>query len=169
MKKGTKLILAVLVMIVSASGAYAQATATSPASATIVSPISILKTIDMDFGNVAVQAAAGGTVVLTPASSRTSTGGVTLPATAGTVAAASFTVTGATGYTYAITLPATATISNGGNNMTVDGFTSTPSATGILTTGTQTLLVGATLNVGAGQAAGVYTTATPFSVTVNYN
>ncbi|MBV5336700.1 MAG: DUF4402 domain-containing protein, partial [Deltaproteobacteria bacterium] len=34
--------------------------------------------------------------------------------------------------------------------------------------GTQTLTVGATLNVGANQAAGTYTSGA-FSVTVNYN
>ena len=170
MKKGTKLILAALVMMVSASGAYAQATATATATATIVTPISIIKTVDMNFGNVAVQTATAGTAVLTPAGSRTSTGGVTLPATAGTVTAASFTVNGQGAYTYAITLPSTAlTITSGVNTMTVNAFTSTPSATGALTAGTQTLTVGATLNVAAAQAPGVYVSGTPFSVTVNYN
>ncbi|HTE09552.1 MAG TPA: DUF4402 domain-containing protein [Chitinophagaceae bacterium] len=170
MKKGTKLILAALIMMVSASGAYAQATATATATATIVTPISITKTVDMNFGNVAVQASTAGTAVLTPASGRSSTGGVTLPATPGTVAAASFTVNGQGAYTYAITLPSTAlTITSGANTMTVNAFTSTPSATGALTAGTQTLNVGATLNVAAAQASGVYVSATPFSVTVNYN
>jgi hypothetical protein len=42
--------------------------------------------------------------------------------------------------------------------MTVNGFTSTPSATGTLSSGgTQTLTVGATLNVAAAQAVGTYT------------
>jgi len=48
-------------------------------------------------------------------------------------------------------------------------FTSTPSGTGALTGGTQNITVGATLTVAAAQAAGVYTSGTPFSVTVNYN
>src|SRR5258706_7926598 len=107
MKKGTKLILAALVMMVSASGAYAQSTATATATATIVTPISITKTVDMNFGNVAVQVGTGGTVLMTPAGVRSVTGGVTLPATAGTVSAASFTVNGQGVYTYAITLPST--------------------------------------------------------------
>jgi hypothetical protein len=170
MKKGTKLILAALVMMVSASGAYAQATASATATATIVTPISITKNVDMNFGNVAVQASSGGTVVLTPASARSVTGGVTLPGVTGTVAAASFTVNGQGAYTYAITLPSSAlTITSGANTMTVNTFTSTPSATGALTAGTQTLTVGATLNVAAGQASGVYVSGTPFDVTVNYN
>ena len=170
MKKGTKLILAALVMMLSVSGAYAQASATATATATIVTPISITKTVDMNFGNVAVQASTAGTAVLTPAGARSSTGGVTLPATTGTVAAASFTVNGQGAYTYAITLPVSAlTITSGVNTMTVGTFTSSPSATGALTAGTQTLTVGATLNVAAAQAPGVYVSGTPFSVTVNYN
>lgn len=148
----------------------AQASATANASATIVTPISIARTAHMNFGNVAVNATTAGTVELSPGGARTAAGGVTLPATAGTVSAASFTVSGEGNYTYAITLPSTdLTITDGTNTMTVNAFTSTPSATGTLSSGTQTLNVGATLNVAAGQAAGVYTSTTPFTVTVNYN
>jgi len=92
-----------------------------------------------------------------------------MPVINGTVTAASFTVTGQGAYTYAITLPATVTLTSGVNTMTATTFTSTPSATGALTAGTQTLNVGATLNVAAAQAAGTYVSGTPFSVTVNYN
>ena len=170
MKNGTKWALAALSVIGFSSSSFAQATATATATATIVTPISITKTVDMNFGNVAVQTATGGTVVMTPAGVRTAFLGVTLPAVPGTVTAASFTVNGQGTYTYAITLPATAvTLTNGANTMTADTFTSTPSATGVLTAGTQTLTVGATLNVAAAQAAGIYVSGTPFSVTVNYN
>ena len=159
-----------LALVVATSSSFAQASATATVTATIVTPISITKTVDMNFGNVAVQVGTGGTVTLTPAGVRSATGGVTLPAVVGTVTAASFTVNGQGTYTYAITLPATATtLTNGANNMTADTFTSTPSATGALTAGTQTLNVGANLNVAAAQAAGVYVSGTPFTVTVNYN
>jgi hypothetical protein len=53
--------------------------------------------------------------------------------------------------------------------MTASTFTSTPGPIGTLTAGTQTLNVGATLNVAAAQPAGVYLSGTPFDVTVNYN
>jgi hypothetical protein len=67
-------------------------------------------------------------------------------------------------------LPSTpTTVASGSNTMSVNAFTSNPDGTGTLTGGTQTLKVGATLNVGASQAAGTYTSATPFTVTVNYN
>ena len=149
----------------------AQVTATATASSTIVTPIGITKTVDMNFGNVAINSTTAGTVVLAPAGTRTSTGGVTLPATAGTVAAAEFNVTGANNYTFSITLPSTShEIKSGSNTMSVTNFTSTPTPTGTLSaTGSATVKVGATLNVSAGQAAGTYTSVTPFEVTVNYN
>ena len=141
---------------------------TATASGTIVVPIAITKTVDMNFGNVAVNGFAG-TVVLAPAGTRTASGGVTLPATSGTVTAAQFTVTGESGYTYSVTLPASTTVSSGGsNNMTINTFVS--NTTGKLTGGTEILKVGATLNVGASQAAGTYVSApTGFEVKVNYN
>ena len=172
MKNIAKSLVIAAIAIVSANSSFAQASATASASATIVTPISIAKVTDMNFGNVAVSATLAGTVILAPASTRTTggAGGVTLPAVTGTVAAASFTVSGQATYTYAISLPATKTLTSGGNNMTVDNFTSTPSATGTLGAGgTQTLTVGATLNVAAGQAAGTYTNAAGVPVTVNYN
>jgi hypothetical protein len=110
---------------------------------------------------------------MTPAGVRSTggAGGVTLPATVGTVAAASFTVSGQGSYTYSISLPSTCTITDAGSHtMTVNGFTSNPATTGALSSGgTQTLTVGATLNVIAGQSAGTYTNATGVPVTVNYN
>jgi len=114
--------------------------------------------------------ATGGTVVLTPAGTRSVTGDVTLPAVTGTVTAATFDVTGEANFTYSITLPAAAiTITNGTDNMDVDTWTSNPTPTGTLDgTGAQTLSVGATLNVAGGESSGVYTGG-PFTVTVNYN
>ena len=171
MKNIFKSIAITAVVIVSANSSFAQALATASASATIITPISIVKTIDMNFGNVAVSATTAGTAVLSPAGTRAAGGGVTLPATNGTVAAATFVVSGQASYTYAITLPSSCTIVDGSsNNMTVNAFTSSPSSTGTLSSGgTQTLTVGATLNVGFGQTAGFYTNATGVPVTVNYN
>ncbi len=164
-----KLLTLALVIIGFSVNSFAQVSATATASATIVTPITIANTGNMNFGNVATSATAG-TVVLTPAGTRSKTGGVTLPVTGGTISAAHFNVTGTTGYTYAITLPTTdITAAFGAFSMIINAFTSNPSATGVLAAGAQTINVGATLNVGINQAAGLYTTATPFQVTVNYN
>lgn len=171
MKNLKKMVSSALVLTVFFTNANAQATATAVASATVVTPISITKDEDLDFGNISVQASTGGTVILTPAGTRTRTGGVTLPAIAGNVTSAVFVVTGSGTYTYAITLPTTVilTRTSGTETMTASSFTSTPSGTGALTAGSQEITVGATLTVAAGQAAGVYTSGTPFGVTVNYN
>ena len=170
MKQFSKLFFISVGMLLFASSAFAQVTASATATATIVTPIAITKDVDMNFGNLAVNASVG-TVVITPAGARSATGGVSfLAATPGTITAASFTVTGLAAATYSITLPVGAiTISSGANNMTVDTWTSSPTPTGTLTGGTETLTVGATLNVGASQAAGTYISPTPFDVTVNYN
>ncbi|MES2285362.1 MAG: DUF4402 domain-containing protein [Bacteroidota bacterium] len=170
MKKLTKISAISILMIGSGFSVFGQASATATASATIIIPIAITKTVDMNFGTAAVQAGTGGTIVLTPAGGRTVTGGVTLPNVTGTVTAASFNVTGEGTSTYSITLPvAPLTITSGINTMTVSTFTSTPTPTGTLTAGAQTLLVGGTLNVAAAQAPGTYISGTPFTVTVNYN
>jgi hypothetical protein len=157
-----------------ASESHAQATATASATAVIVTPISISKTADMHFGNLAVSASNLGDVTLAPAGTRIATGGVTLPAVTGSPAAASFTVSGEANYTYAISLPSSAIqlvhSTNSLLDMDAHTFVSSPATTGTLSaTGTQTLNVGATLDVAAGQAAGTYTTGTNFAVTVNYN
>ena len=134
-------------------------------------PISIMKNTDMNFGTIAISTSTG-TVILSTFGSRTATGGVFLPSFTGTVTAAQFTVSGEPNYTYAITLPAAFTLYESGvgpESMIVNSFTSIPSATGSLTAGTETVLIGATLNAGASQVAGSYTNATGFDVIVNYN
>jgi hypothetical protein len=173
MKNIFKAIATTVVLAGIANSSFAQASTNAACNATIITPISIVKVNDMNFGNVAVAAGTSGTVVLAPAGTRTTggAGGVTLPSTAGTVSAASFTVSGQATFTYSITLPSSITISDGASHtMTVNGFTSNPSATGTIGSGgTQTLTVGATLNVAAAQAANAYTNATGVAVTVNYN
>src|SRR5580700_8135161 len=128
MKNIIKVIVTAAVVIGFTNSSFAQANATASASANIITPISIVKNIDMNFGNVAVSGSLAGTVVLAPAGTRTTggAGGVTLPSTVGTVAAANFTVSGQASYTYAITLPVSCVITDGTHNMTVNTFTSTP-------------------------------------------
>jgi hypothetical protein len=167
-----KLFFVLLLSVVFTTNTFAQATATATVTATIIAPITIANAVDMNFGNVAIQAETAGTVVIAPAGTRTRTAGVTLPSTTGTFTQASFTVGGEGVYTYSITVPSTDyTITDQVSTATmiVNAFTVTPSGTGTLTAGAQTLNVGATLNVDAAQTPGVYTNLTGFDVTVNYN
>lgn len=163
-----KRLFLLLIMAGFTAGAYAQATGSAAASATVVTPISITKTVDMSFGDVAVKSGQAGTVVLGTDDVRTESEFVTLPTTT-TGTSASFTVSGGTDYTYAITLPTTVDITEAGTSQTMalSSFTSLPSGTGTLTAGTETLKVGATLTVVGGQVNAAYTG--NFDVTVNYN
>lgn len=172
MKTISRLLTAGFVLLI-ANTSFAQATATATATATIITPISIVKNVDMNFGIVAVQANTGGTVVLSPAGTRSRTLGVTLStANPGTVTAANFTVSGTASYTYAITLPSSVTLTrqSGTETMTAGTFTSNPTSTGQLSSGAgqQDVNVGATLTVAAAQTPGVYVSGN-FDVTVNYN
>lgn len=128
--------------------------------------ITLARLTDLRFGDVFTGAVAG-TVILSPAGARSATGGTVLGSLS-PVGPATFTVTGATSSTYAITLPASITLSAPGGTLTVSPVTSTPSLTGLLSAaGQQTLAIGGTLNVAANQADGDYSGA--FSVTVAYN
>jgi hypothetical protein len=170
--KKIKSLFMIIIMNAVITGAVAQETATASSSATIVAPIGIAQSVDMNFGNVATNSI-GGTVVLTTGGSTSITGGLTLPVNTGTITAAAFEVTGEANYTYTIELTIGAIIlqddAGTQNQMTVDNFVSNPDATGALTSGVQTINMGATLNVADGQAAGVYRNSGGLTVTVNYN
>lgn len=166
MKKISLIISIITLCVVFSSTASAQVTATETASATIVSPITIVNAGPMNFGDIAVQGISAGTVLMTPAGVLTPSAGITLPTT-GLSTVATFTVTGATGYNYAITLPGTIALTGTTPGSTVSDFTS--DSTGVLTTGTETVSVGGTLNIVASQVAGTYTNATDLDVIVNYN
>lgn len=163
-----RIALTVVVLSLSAT-AFAQtsATATANATARVLTPITITKLTDLNFGSL-VAGPAAGTVVVDPASARTATGGVSLVNSAFT--AAQFNVTGEPSTAYTITLPNAIAITHTVNNalsMTVNTFTSNPSGTGTLSAaGAQQLNVGATLNVAANQGSGLYTGT--FNVTVAY-
>lgn len=170
MKQMKKLFALTIMAVGFSTVAFAQSTATATTTAKVVGPISITKNVDLNFGALSVTATAG-TLVLAPAGTTSVTGGVSTQG--GALAAASFAVAGDASATYSITLPGSITLSDGGapaETMTVGTFTSSPSGTGTLdASGAQTLTVGATLSVGASQAAGTYTNTTDLDVTVGYN
>lgn len=115
-------------------------------------------------------AGAGGSITVTPAGARFKSGSVILVSQGGSASAAQFTISGTPSAAFAISLPAdgSVTLSDGGSgSMALNGFTSSPAASGVLSGGgTLQINVGATLTVGSLQAAGSYSGA--FNVTVNY-
>ncbi len=137
---------------------------TTAVTITVAAPISISAVGNLEFGTMAYTGTAG-TVTVTPAGARSS---VNVDLLGGVASAASFDVTGDGGASYSITLPSSATLTSGGDTMTVDTFTDDAGATPQLSgSGSDTFNVGATLNVGATQAAGTYSGT--FDVTVIYN
>ncbi|MFC1673505.1 DUF4402 domain-containing protein [Pseudomonadota bacterium] len=137
-----------------------EAIAAKPGGTTTVT-VSEFRTIA--FGTVAGSADGPSTVVLSPAGAITTTGyGIAIK---GTVRAGEYKIVGPANANVLITLPATATISNGVSNATLSNFTSSPASVGTLSNkGKLTIAVGATLNLPAGQASGDYTGTFPIFV-----
>jgi hypothetical protein len=160
-------LLFVAVLTSSVNAQTASSTANAEASARIIAPLEILKVADLKFGNIAAGPSAG-TVVIATDDARTKSGGVTLIAAGNVSNAASFDIVGYPDGTFTIDIPESIIISADDEEMTVDNFVSNLGASSTLNTdGEANLKVGATLNVEANQAPGLYTGS--FDVTVAYN
>lgn len=144
-------------MTTGGSGALA-ATAAATGTATLVAPLSVVRTDDLDFGSLVASGTAGTATINASTDARTTAGGVT-PA-GGSPMAAHFTAAGRIGAIALIALPAAITVTRGGGSetMTITSISSN-GATLRLFPGTATIdvAVGGTLNVAANQAAGNYT------------
>lgn len=160
--------LAVLALLMPAAASAAPAvSSTATGTAAILSPLSVIKNSDMDFGTLVVTGA--GTAVINPVSGSVSTtGSVTKSGTA--AHAATFISTGSKNAVVLIRLPTnpiTLTRAGGTETLTVSTWT-LDGATNRRISGnnTFTFAVGATANVAAGQVAGTY--AGTFTITVQY-
>ena len=143
---------------------------TTTVRATSIVPLSIAEVAPMDFGTVA-GGPVPGSVILGTAGGRITSGDVqALPSGPGS--AATFQITGDPGNAYSLSYGNGTLASPGGQQMTVTTFTDNSAGT-IPAAGTATFQVGATLNVGSNQPAGLYSTSTgggsPYTVTINYN
>lgn len=156
-------------MLATGSHALAQST-TGTIRTTIVPRLSIIKTADLDFGQIMASSTTNGSVTVTPTGSRSAGGGATLAG--GTVSAGVFTGFGTQNQQVVFSFGApsvTLTRVSGTQTMTADTFTIGASSAGglnqlgssgrwriISSNGMFTLPVGATLRVGANQTAGEY-------------
>lgn len=154
----------ILLAIVAA--ANGQSSATTSASATIVSPLelSISRSADTAFSHLAVNAATTVDVQLT-------TGKKVLKQRIETprISVADFTVSSGEPYAYAITLPSTVTLthSSGSEKLQAATLLSTKQKR-TLTTGRQSFKLFADVSLAGVQVAGLYTSEV-FPVTVNHN
>lgn len=163
----TLILLFAFITFCLSTNVFAQATANFNASVTIIQPIGITTTSDLNFANV--DAKNGGEITLSPNSIRTSVGEVEL-SDGGNVSAASFEITGESGFTYGVTLPLdNYVLSNGSESMIINNFTTDFNGENALVTGSQKINVGATLKVNPNQTPGFYSTMEPLNVTVTYN
>lgn len=151
---------AVMAVALVAGQAQAANSVTAGASVEIAAPVSITQNTALAFGNVGPSALAG-TVAVSLVGVKSVTGGVS--DLGGTPAAGAFTVTGANGAIYTVTVPATVSLTGPGTAMTA---TLVHDGGGALTGGTDTFNVGGTLAVGASQTAGSYSGS--YTVSVNY-
>ncbi len=152
--------------------AFAQASATESADATanVIAPIGLSHIGDLGFADFIVTGA--GTVVVDASASRSATGSVTLAG--GTPTVPTYTVTGESGRTYQVDLPADSahSVTNGVDTIDlisfVDSFGGTDAAPLGGTIGTSDVFtVGATLNILGAVSSGPYSGS--FDVIVAYN
>ena len=144
------------------------------ALANVIAPLTLTEVTKMNFGTIAPTGVAS-TVRLTPGAGRTGT--ATLLAGPTTPSLGKFTIQGDAAQTYNLAITTTGgvgavtlTDAAGANPMTVTLLTEN---SGALTGAADPFDIGGTLNVGANQPAGAYSTANTngvtFTVTANYN
>ncbi len=163
MKKITFILFALI-----AGTTFAQTTAEAIASADIVSPLTITKAADFNFGKVSN--VTGGTVTIDPDNSLNASSDAVFIGS-NTLTAASFTVTATDTYAYTVNLGGDITLTNqavgnGGETMLVTDLNHNSTEEGVLS-GTETFGVGGTLTVAAGQIPGHYEGT--MTVGVSYN
>jgi hypothetical protein len=166
---------AALAAVAFAAPAMAQsASTTGQGSITIVRPLTVTKNADLKLGTVVRPASGSGTVVVSAAGVRSVTGGVVGLSTGDTPQAAQFTVDGEGGQSVSVTIPATFSMANGSDTLTV---TTSNSLTGsaasqtlsnaLGSAGSLNFRVGGSVPVASTAATGVYTGT--FTVSAAYN
>ena len=140
--------------------------ATAEASATMLTPLKLVKTQDLNFGKIA-SSNEQGTAVLTTESVISRTGGVAI-LDGITPTAAQFTVTGEEGQTYSMSAPASIELTSGSTNLTLALVYDKEKTGNTLASGTSVISVGGTLTVPANTVAGEYKNESGLKITVNY-
>lgn len=156
--------------------ALAQSTAstTGTGSITIIRPLTITKNADLKFGAVVRPSTGSGTVVVSAAGARSVTGSVVALASGDTPQAAQFTVDGEGGQSISVTIPATFSLANGADTLTVttsNNLTGSAAAqtlsNALGAAGSLAFKVGGTVPVASTSATGLYTGS--FTVSAAYN
>lgn len=156
---------------VNANAQVVTATGNSTANAAVLQALTITPGTALNFGTFIPST--GGTVIIPPVGVRTFSGAVTTAAVGITPSAGVFAITGTSNALFSITLPDATTTLTGSVSGTMTILSAdwtanlSETAASIGSNGTVELRVGATLQVGAAQAAGSYQG--NYAVTVAYN
>ena len=159
--------------IFGATSAYAQASASTSASGsvTLLRPITITKTADLEFGRVVKPSTGTGTVSMTNASDAVTAASGAVAISGITTSRAKFTIDGEGGQGVSVTVPATFNIVNGAVTITVTTTQNLGASTtlnnALGSAGSATLDVGGSFNVPSTNATGLYTGT--LNVSVAYN
>ncbi|TRO66510.1 DUF4402 domain-containing protein [Christiangramia sabulilitoris] len=166
LKKKSIFIVSIFLCLVSTVTGQNSATANFTASVTIIEPVSIKTTSNMNFAEI--NAGTGGTVTLNPDNSRQANGGVELKP-GGLTTAAEFEIKGQQGHAYDLQIPSGIySMSNGANEIIIRDF-ALSELPQHLEEDTQKIRLGATLEIPANQKPGRYVTPTPLEITISYN
>jgi len=153
-----------MLFLIIGAASYA-ATIAASASATIVYPIAVSTVTNLAFGSLATNET-GGTVTITADGRRLAGSGVdVIPASAFTAAA--FLINGQPHTAYVVSIPTSAMISHGSDQMLIDNFTASATTGTLDSIGQQNLTIGGTLHMAPRQPLGSYMGL--FNVTVTYN
>ncbi len=158
--------LFLLCLVTSQVAGQNSASASFTASVRIIEPVEINTVSNMNFANI--DARTGGTVTLNPDNTRTVNGDVQLN-TADQISAAEFEIKGQHGRAYDLQIPQGDFImSNGTSEIKLKDFkiSQLPEE---LSTSTQKIRMGATIEIEPNQEPGQYITPTSLEITISYN
>ncbi|MFJ6024627.1 DUF4402 domain-containing protein [Brevundimonas sp. NPDC092305] len=164
-----------LATVALAAPAFAQsASTTGTGSITVIRPLTITKNGDLKFGSVVRPSTGSGTVVVSTADARSVTGSVVGLSSGDTPRAAQFTIDGEGGQSVSVTIPATFTMANGSESLTVttsNNLTGSASAqtlsNALGAAGSLAFKVGGTVPVSSTTVTGAYSGT--FTVSAAYN
>ncbi|TFW00555.1 DUF4402 domain-containing protein [Brevundimonas sp. S30B] len=165
---------AALTVSVAAPAMAQSASTTGTGSITVLRPLTLTKNADLKFGTVVRPTSGAGTVAVSAAGARSVAGGVVGLSSGDTPQAAQFTVDGEGGQSISVTIPATFSIANGTDTLTVttsnnlSGSAASQTLSNALgSAGSLSFRVGGSVPVASTTPTGAYTGT--FTVSAAYN
>lgn len=172
--KTIALAAAALTVSVAAPAMAQSASTTGTGSITVLRPLTLTKNADLKFGTVVRPTSGAGTVAVSAAGARSVAGGVVGLSSGDTPQAAQFTVDGEGGQSISVTIPATFSIANGTDTLTVttsnnlSGSAASQTLSNALgSAGSLSFRVGGSVPVASTTPTGAYTGT--FTVSAAYN